>query len=39
MAQEKYGLSLGKGVSFVKSRLKRLPGSDESWEAEFEALP
>jgi hypothetical protein len=31
--------ALGKGVSFVKSRLKRLPGSDESWEADFEALP
>src|SRR5262249_62360100 len=31
---------LGKGATFfVKSRLKRLPQEDESWEADFRALP
>ena len=28
-------LKLGKGSAFVKSRLKRLPQSDEVWEADF----
>ena len=32
-------LKLGKGVAFVKSRLKRLPQADETWEADFQALP
>jgi len=32
-------LKLGKGVAFVKSRLKRLPQSNDTWEADFEALP
>jgi hypothetical protein len=32
-------LRLGKGVAFVKSRLKRLPQCDETWEADFQALP
>ena len=32
-------LKLGKGVAFVKSRLKRLPQGDDTWEADFEALP
>jgi hypothetical protein len=32
-------LKLGKGVAFVESRLKRLPTRDETWEADFEALP
>jgi hypothetical protein len=32
-------LKLGKGVAFVKSRLKRLPQDDDTWEADFEALP
>lgn len=32
-------LKLGKGVAFVKSRLVRLPASDEAWEADFRALP
>ncbi len=32
-------LKLGKGVAFVKSRLKRLPHGDDTWEADFEALP
>ena len=31
-------LNLGKGVAFVKSRLKRLPQVDAIWEADFEAL-
>jgi Domain of unknown function (DUF6930) len=38
VAQEEK-LNLGKGVAFVKSRLKRLPQVDEIWEADFEALP
>src|SRR3954453_23282099 len=32
-------LKLGKGAAFVKSRLKRLPQDDETWEADFQALP
>jgi hypothetical protein len=33
-------LRLGKGATFfVKSRLKRLPQEDETWEADFRALP
>jgi hypothetical protein len=33
-------LKLGKGASFfVKSQLKRLPQEDETWEADFRALP
>jgi hypothetical protein len=32
-------LRLGKGVAFVKTRLKRLPHGDETWEADFQALP
>jgi hypothetical protein len=33
-------LKLGKGATFfVKSRLKRLPQEDETWEADFRALP
>jgi hypothetical protein len=32
-------LKLGKGAAFVKGRLKRLPQSDETWEADFQALP
>ena len=32
-------LKFGKGVAFVKSRLKRLPQGDDTWEADFEALP
>jgi hypothetical protein len=38
VAEEKK-LKLGKGVAFVKSRIIRLPESDETWEADFEALP
>lgn len=32
-------LKLGKGVAFVKSRLKRLPQTEETWEADFLAMP
>jgi len=32
-------LKLGKGAAFVKSRLKRIPQGDETWEADFQALP
>jgi hypothetical protein len=36
---EQERLKLGKGVAFVKSRLKRLPQGDVTWEADFQALP
>jgi len=36
---EEEKLKLGKGVAFVKSRLKRLTRSDDTWEADFQALP
>jgi hypothetical protein len=32
-------LKLGKSASFVKARLKQLPQEDETWEADFRALP
>ncbi len=32
-------LKLGKGSAFVKIRLKNLPRRDETWEADFQALP
>lgn len=32
-------LKLGKGVAFVKSQLKRLRQEDETWEADFRAMP
>lgn len=32
-------LKLGKGAAFVKSQLKRLRQEDETWEADFRALP
>ena len=38
MADSENKLKLGKGVAFVKSRLKRLPQEDEIWEADFRAL-
>ncbi len=34
-----YKLKLGKGAVFVKSRLRRLRQEDETWEADFLALP
>jgi hypothetical protein len=36
---EEEKLKLGKGVAFVKSRLKRLPEGGDIWEADFQALP
>ena len=40
MAKERHELKLGKGATFfVKSCLKRLPQEDETWEADFRALP
>jgi hypothetical protein len=36
---EEEKLKLGKGVAFVKSRLKRLPQVDDVWEADFHAVP
>ena len=36
---EKEKLKLGKGVTFVKSRINRLPQIDETWEADCRALP
>ncbi len=38
MAEEEK-LRFGKGVAFVKSRLKRLTRCDDVWEADFQALP
>ena len=38
MAEEEK-LKLGKGAAFVKSRIGRLPQIDETWEADFQALP
>jgi hypothetical protein len=32
-------LNLGQGAAFKKARLKRLPQVDETWEADFRALP
>jgi hypothetical protein len=37
--RERKKLALGKGAAFAKGRLKRLPQEDESWEADFRALP
>ena len=39
MAREEEKLKLGKDATFVKSRLKRLRQEDETWEADFQALP
>ena len=40
MAKDRHELKLGKGATFfVKSRLKRLRQEDETWEADFRALP
>jgi hypothetical protein len=37
--REEEKLKLGKGAAFVKSRFKRLRQEDETWEADFQALP
>src|SRR5437763_3621981 len=39
MRQESDNLKLGKGAAFVKSRFKRLRQEDDTWEADFRALP
>ncbi len=39
VAREEERLKLGKGAAFVKGRLKRLRQEDETWEADFQALP
>ena len=39
MAREEEKLKLGKGAAFVKGSLKRLPQEEETWEADFQALP
>jgi hypothetical protein len=39
MPREEEKLRLGKGSAFVKGRLKRLRQEDETWEADFQALP
>jgi hypothetical protein len=39
VAREEEKLKLGKDVAFVKGRLKRLRQEDETWEADFQALP
>ena len=39
MPREEEKLKLGKGATFVKSRLKRLRQEDETWEADFQSLP
>jgi hypothetical protein len=39
MAQEHPRLKLGKRASFVKTHLKQLPQVEETWEANFQALP
>jgi hypothetical protein len=37
--REEEKLKLGKGAAFVRGRLKRLRLDDETWEADFRALP
>jgi hypothetical protein len=37
--REEEKLVLGKGAAFVKSRFKRLRQEEETWEADFQALP
>jgi hypothetical protein len=39
VAREEEKLKLGKGATFVKGRLKRLRQENETWEADFQALP
>src|SRR4051812_23144007 len=39
MAREEEKLNLGKRAAFAKTILKRLPQEDETWEADFRALP
>jgi hypothetical protein len=39
MARQKEKLKLGAGAAFDVTRLKELPQENETWEADFEALP
>src|SRR5437762_8588961 len=39
MRRKADSLKLGKGTAFDKARLKRLRQEDETWEADFRALP
>ena len=39
MAKKQTRLKLGKRASFVKTHLKQLPREEETWEADFRALP
>src|SRR5438132_9337856 len=39
MAKEYARLKLGKSASFVKTHIKQLPQENETWEADFRALP
>jgi hypothetical protein len=39
VAKERHRWKLGKGTAFAKARLRRLPQEDETWEADFRALP
>jgi len=39
MANELSKLKLGKRAAFVKTHLKQLRQEDETWEADFRALP
>jgi hypothetical protein len=39
VAREEEKLKLGKGAAFEKGRFKRLRQEDETWEADFQALP
>src|SRR5262245_5817161 len=39
MSRKEQPLKQGKGVAFDKARLKRLPTGEETWEADFVALP
>ncbi len=39
MAKQHGKLKLGKGTTFVKSRLRYLPQSEEVWEVDFQPVP
>jgi hypothetical protein len=39
MARQQPKLKLGKSVAFVKTHLKQLKQENDTWEADFRALP
>ena len=39
MAEDPKKLKLGKGVSFVKTHLRRLPRTEDVWQADFRPFP